>query len=208
MKNLRLLVVVGLVTGLGEVLAQQAAGPDATNSQQQTQKNDQNNEHNEAQAAKLRHELDIRYVEVYLALAKLELQRALDTNKQIPGTFTNTALDALRLSVQIATAQLQNLQTNQSQRIPAYLISAEANARGAAAAYKRAVAANQQSPGALPATELERLRLTAILAELSLDKAKLVNPNSKLDYLQWQADQIREDLYQLRNRLAQFSRMN
>ena len=43
-------------------------------------------------------ELNIRYAEVYLELAKVQLQRALDTDQQVPGTFTNVAVEAMHRS--------------------------------------------------------------------------------------------------------------
>ncbi len=64
------------------------------------------------------------------------------------------------------------------------------------------------SPGAIPTAEVERLRLTAELASINLEKAKSIGNEASQEYVQWQIDQLREDFFQLRNQLAQIARMN
>ena len=54
-------------------------------------------------------DLDIRYARLTLAMSQLELQRALDINKQVPGTFTRTSLSAFEQSVIINEEQLKAL---------------------------------------------------------------------------------------------------
>jgi hypothetical protein len=190
MTGLRLLIVLALVTGLNVSVAQQNQTP--------------------APAARpaTPGELNIRYAEVYLELAKVQLQRALDTNKQVPGTFTNVAIEALRQVVTVAEKQLNMLKQSDGRPVNMFLVSAEANARASAASYNRAKAVNQMSPGAIPMAEIERLRLTAELASINLEKAKSIGSEASQEYVQWQIDQLREDFFQLRNQLAQIARMN
>jgi hypothetical protein len=189
MTGLRLLIVLALITGLNVSVAQQNQNPAPAN-------------------AATPGELNIRYAEVYLQLAKVQLQRALDTNKQVPGTFTNVAIEALRQVVFVAEQQLDMFQKSNGRPVNTFLVSAEANARASAAAYNRARAVNQMSPGAIPTAEIERLRLTAELADINLAKAKTIGNESSQEYVQWQIDQLREEFFQLRNQLAQISRMN
>jgi type II secretory pathway pseudopilin PulG len=190
MTGLRLLIVLALITGLNVSVAQQNQGPTP------------------AAKAATPFELNIRYAEVYLQLAKVQLQRAVDTNKQVPGTFTNVAIEALRQIVFVAQEQLDMLKKSSGRPVNMFLVSAEANSRASAAAYNRAKAVNQMSPGAIPAAEIERLRLTAELASINLEKAKTIGDESSQEYVQWQIDQLREEFFQIRNQLAQISRMN
>jgi hypothetical protein len=190
MTGLRLLIVLGLITALNISVVQQNQAP--------------------AQAARGASpgELNIRYAEVYLELAKVQLQRALDTNKQVPGTFTNVAIEALRQVVFVAQKQLDMFKQSNGRPVNTFIVSAEANAHASAAAYNRAKAVNQMSPGAIPFAEIERLRLTAELANINLEKAKSIGDEASQEYVQWQIDQLREDFFQLRNQLAQIARMN
>ena len=190
MTGLRLLIVLGLITGLNVSVAQQNQEPAPAA--------------NNASAG----ELNIRYAEIYLELAKLQLQRALDTNKQVPGTFTNTAVEALRQSVYVAEQQVDMLKKSNGRPVNMFLVSAEINVRASAATYTRAKAVNQMSPGAIAQAEIERLRLTAELAKINLEKAKSIGNQSSGEYMQWQIDQLREDFFQLRNQLARIARMN
>src|SRR5262249_1606829 len=111
MTSLRLLIVLALITGLNVSVAQQnqdaapGAKPDATAS-----------------------ELNIRYAEVYVQLAQVQLQRMTDTNKQVPGTFTNVAIEAQRQLVMVAQKLLDMTKQSNGQLVNTYLISAEANA--------------------------------------------------------------------------------
>jgi hypothetical protein len=190
MTGRRLLIVLALITGLNALVVQQNQVP--------------------AQAANTGAvgELNMRYAEVYLQMAQLQLQRAIDTNKQVPGTFTNTAVEALRQSVFVAEKQLEMLKNSNGQPVNMFLVSAEVNARSSLAAYNRAKAVNQMSPGAIPPVEIERLRLTAELAKINLEKAKSIGNESSQEFVQWQIDQLREDFFTLRNQLAQIARMN
>ena len=52
------------------------------------------------------------------------------------------------------------------------------------------------------------MRLSAHLAHLNLEKAESVDTKSPQDYMQWEIDQLREEVFQLRYRVAQISRMN
>ncbi|HEX3658392.1 MAG TPA: hypothetical protein VHV55_21560 [Pirellulales bacterium] len=153
-------------------------------------------------------ELDVRYMRVRLALSKLELDRVQQINKRIPGTFTKAAVEAIDHSVTIDEEQLKALTQKGGQRIPLYIIAAEANLSAAQQSLQRVLAINQQNPGTISPMEVERLRLTAELASVGLEKARSIKPQNESQFLQWQIDRLREDLYQLHTRLAQFSRMN
>lgn len=204
MNAIRLFAAIGLLTAA--VATAQTAGSD--NAQQNARNatgNDAKAKDDKAAAEKAR-DLDLRYSEAMLGLARLELQRAMGINRQIPGTFTKTAIEALEQSVIVCEAQVEALKENK--RIPLYLIAAEANAKAARQSLQRVLAINQQNPGTITPIEVERLRLTAELANLALEKARTIKPQNEAQFLQWQLDQLREDLFQLRNRVAQLSRLN
>jgi hypothetical protein len=153
-------------------------------------------------------DLDVQYAKTYLQCAQLELQRALDTNRQIPGTFTGVSIDALQQAVTLAEGQLAHAMNKDEKKPALFIQSAEQNLQSAEANLKRAEAIHRQRPNAFPATELERLRLTTQLARLTLEKARAADPDHPQQFLQWQIDQLRLEVSQLRNRLAQLQRMN
>jgi hypothetical protein len=150
--------------------------------------------------------LDVHYAELYLSLMKVQLQRSLDTNQQIPGTLGSTIIDAQRQSVNAAEKQLELLKGGR--RLNVFLICAEANQNASRTAYERAVAVNRQSPGVIPAAEIEVLRLTAELDQVEVDRAKTASNQSPQNFLQWQVDELREEIFQLRNQPARTARFN
>ena len=89
-----------------------------------------------------------------------------------------------------------------------FLIAAEANAKAAQQQFQRVMAINQQNPGTITQIEIQRSKLTVELANVGLEKARSINPKNEAQFLQWQVDQLRQDLYQLRIRVAQLSRLN
>jgi hypothetical protein len=197
MVNVRLICAIGLLLTVA-ASAQQPPSQQGGNAFDRNASVDQDRAQN----------LDMQYAEVALELSNLELQRAIDINKQVPGTFSKVALEALNQSVMINQEQLANFKRGPKDRKALYLIAAEINAQAAETGYKRGLQINQINPGTFAPAELQRLKLTAELADIGLAKARSVDPRNAADFLQWQMDQLREDLYQLRNRVAQLSRLN
>ena len=186
----RLLIAVGLLAAVA-ASAQEPSGQKSTPA-----------------TAEQVNDLDVRYIRIRLALSQLELQRVRQINQRIPGTFTKTALEAIEQSVIIDEEQYKALTQKGGQRIPLYIIAAEANVKAAQQALQRVLSINQQNPDTISAMEVERLRLLAELASVALEKARSIKPQNEAQFLQWQIDQLREDLYQLHTRFAQLSRMN
>jgi len=198
----RLFVAIGLL-GTAAFAAQELSGQDTTLQDPSQQKSKSGTEQSE-QA----NDLDVRYARLTLALSQLELQRAQQINKQVPGTFTRTSLSAFEQSVIINEEQVKMLTQKGGKRIPMFLIAAEANAKAAQQQLQRVMAINQLNPGTITPIEIDRSRLTAELANVGLEKARSIKPQNEAQFLQWQVDQLREDLYQLRIRVAQLSRLN
>ena len=107
MKNLLLLLAVGLLIGVVPSAGQppEPAKPAAGNEEIDKEK------------------LDIEYAKTFLQLAQLELQRAMNTNRQVPGTFTKAALDALQQAVQVAQEQLSLSESKQHNKKTLYMLS-------------------------------------------------------------------------------------
>ncbi|HEY5313317.1 MAG TPA: hypothetical protein VIK18_12395 [Pirellulales bacterium] len=187
----RLLIAIGLLVAV-VASGQEPSGQKTTSSDAAGQVND----------------LDVRYIRIRLALSQLEVERVRQTNRRIPGTFTKTALEAIEQSAIIDAEEYKAVTQKGGQRIPLYIIAAQARAKATQQSLQRVLAINQQNPETIAPLEVERLRLTAELAAVGLEKARSVGPKNDAQFLQWQIDQLREELYQLHTRLAQFSRMN
>jgi hypothetical protein len=205
----RLLVAIGLLVAVAAA-APDPSGQNTTQQDQNTNQQDQSQQKSKTsgEQSQLANDLDIRYARLTLAMSKLELQRVQQINRQVPGTFTRTSIAAFDQSVLINEEQLKMLTQQGGKRVPMFLITAEANAKAEQQHLQRVLAINQLNPGTITQIEIERARLRAELANVGLEKARSVNPKNEAQFLQWQMDQLREDLYQLRTWVAQLSRLN
>jgi hypothetical protein len=145
--------------------------------------------------------LNVKYAQIYLQLAKVNLEKAQTLNNRVAGAFSAVEVDRLARLVQLAEERLAGAQHSGKQS-DANRQSAEAAVNSAETTYKKSVATNERFPGAVSPLEVERQRLTVELAKLALAKANLVGGSSDaLAGLQWEVDQLREDMLILRSRV-------
>jgi hypothetical protein len=152
--------------------------------------------------------LSVRYARAFVSLTQLEWQRALDTNKRVPGTYSTESIAALHRSVAFAQALLdQSLAKSEGQKDPKTTIMSftEARAKAAEADYQRAVEFSNRSQFASDKTELERLRLIAEITKLRVEQSKTLDTNSPAAVLQWEVDQLREDVLLLSQQVARLA---
>jgi multidrug resistance efflux pump len=140
----------------------------------------------------------LRLARAYLKLAELDLQRALDGNQRVPALYPRTLLDSLQDTVQMARNRVEQL-TAKGDRHSVYLQNAELEIRTTQERLARAQAANRQSPGAVPALELDRLTARLEMAHANLECVKSMKDAPAEELLQWRVDQLRADVLDLRN---------
>jgi hypothetical protein len=145
--------------------------------------------------------LTIKSAKAYLKLAQLNLQSAQTYNQAVSGSFSQAEVDRLQRLANLAQARLTWAETHGNQS-DANRLSAELAMQSAEVTYRKALATNNQLPGAISPNALEKQRLTLELAQLNLAKAELVDKSdSQLASMQWQLDQLREDMLILRSQL-------
>lgn len=146
-------------------------------------------------------QLNVKYAQLYLKLAKVNLEKAQSLNNRVAGAFSAVEVDRLTRLVQLAEDRLKSVQKSGKQS-EAYRQSAEATVNSAESTYRKSLATNERYPGAVSPLEVERQRLTLELAKLALEKANLIGgSNDALAGLQWEVDQLREDMLILRSRV-------
>jgi hypothetical protein len=144
-------------------------------------------------------QLTIKYAKINLKLAQLNLQSAQAYNQNVAGSFSQAEVERLQRLAEMAQARLKWAETHGNQA-DANRLSAELAVQSAEVTYRKALATNNQRPGAISPTILEQRRLTLELARLNVRKAELVGHSaSQLEDLQWQVDQLREDMLILRS---------
>ncbi len=146
--------------------------------------------------------LNIKYAETFVDLAKVNLQKATDFNRRVPGAFSEAEVDRLRRLVAFGEERLGWTKSAGHKQSDANIFAAEVSLRSAEANHQKAMSANTRVPGAVSNLEIERLRLTADLARMSMQKARLVAETATpVGRRAVELDQLREDVMQLRSRV-------
>lgn len=150
---------------------------------------------------------DVAYAKTFLALTQLDLQHAQDINKRVPGTYSNETLGTLRRTVASAQGWLDSrlTQDGSAPAVNPIVAISEARAKMAQEDYQREQAFSNRAPSAANPVTLERARLYAELAKLRVERAKALDSKSPNAILQWELDQLREDVLLLSQEVARIS---
>lgn len=151
-------------------------------------------------------DLNLRLEKARLKLAKLELERAMKANEKL-AIYTTTTLELLRTNVDIAQARLDAVTQQGKESIhAAHLREVEGAAKIADLHLKQAERLHEQVPSSVSQSRVEAMRLRAEIARLELRRAR--DPavvSSPIDHLQWQLEQLRGELFDLKLRVEELS---
>lgn len=147
--------------------------------------------HNEHAAS----DIDARYYEKKLELAKHDLQTALASNRRIPNM--NSKLSILRLENQVAYATKLVEQSGKHTDHDLHTIHLQSVKNDVILAEEQLAWAKKAS-GYLREDQIERLELSAQLARLALERAEQPEITADpMQHVQWQIDRLRSELLNL-----------
>ncbi len=153
--------------------------------------------------------LDVRLSEAKLRLARLELRRATDINRRVPGVFQRETLDRLAQAVKVAEKELAFAKGEEHNLHAVHLLQLEAEVELAKGQLQAATEANQRTARTVSAINLERFQLRAEIARLTLARAREAsNFDSTEAHLQWQVDRLFEEIQRLRSEIPLLSQPN
>ena len=157
-----------------------------------SQENSQNEQaHNEHAAT----DIDARYFQKNLELAKHDLQTALAANRRIPNL--NSKLLLLRLENQVAYATKLVEQVGKHADHDLHKSHLQSVKNDAILAEKQLAWASKAS-GYLRDDQMKRIELAAQLARLALERAEQPGITADpMQHLQWQIDRLRSELLSL-----------
>lgn len=143
--------------------------------------------------------LDVQVARVYLSLAKMDLGRALDANRKSPKFYPDILIERLRGNVGIAEVQLKlALKEGDTKLHDVHIRSAQAAVSIAESNEKNLRALSRSLPSESIVLDHKRSQLALQLAKLRLQRA--LDPKSTespLVHLQWQVDQLSEQVLEL-----------
>lgn len=156
----------------------------------------------------LRPSFEVRRAEAALKLATFDLQRALHANREMPHTVLKQDLERLRQFVAAAEERLARAKAAwNSAPNHAALEAAGGERNRAELEYRKALRANRLTPDAVGPLELQRLELAAEVARFDLCRQRAESSvRSVLGELAWEVSVLREEVSELRTRIAELSR--
>jgi len=193
------LIVPGLAAGLATVLvialAGQLSAEDSSGAKSNAATSDSHS------GAATQQKLNIRYARASLRLARINLDQAIDSNRRIPRSVASTEVERLQELVKLSEDRLrQEMKAGESDQANMRIRTAAANADVATAELRKAESANRNLPGAVSDRDLERLRVTAELAQIALARERAAgDPKSSMAEIQLQLQQLRNEVDELRS---------
>ena len=148
--------------------------------------------------------LDVQSAELSLRLYELDLQKIDDINKQMAGLYSNAEVDRFRANVEMAKQRVKAARERaDGKRGNAIIGVGTTILQNAQDTYKRDMAANRQLSTAIKPVDVERDRISVEMAEVNLEKAKLVDQlDSPIAVVNWELDVLRDEVRQLRWRIT------
>ena len=154
-------------------------------------------------------DFELRYAEATLKLAEVDLRKIEGANAKVPGTFSPAALEPLRQSVALGHKHVEQARAHgKASEYDSYVAVAEAGWKIASLEYQKASAAQARVGTSVDPNELERLRLTAQVAELRYERALGSSQVPESLRLRWQVEELRDEVLRLRARVEALTRRN
>jgi hypothetical protein len=142
--------------------------------------------------------LDVRYAKAYLNLVEATLAKYQEPNRRQPNMIRRGVISALEETVREAQERVQLAVGDDKNQSAIYVASAEAALRAAQESLRKAETANRQRPGTTGTFELARLKAEIDLAKVRVDKANHLASESPLSNVEYELEQLREDVQELR----------
>ena len=150
------------------------------------------------------HDLDVRYADILQRIAEVNLRKALDTNRQVPGTFSDPDVQRLREQLRLAQQDAEKLKETKKSDNDDRLREAKARANLAETELRKARQANRQAAGSVAPLEIERLQLEHEAAQLNVARQEAAaDVPSALAQMREQIQELRGEVARLRRELAQ-----
>lgn len=146
--------------------------------------------------------IQVRYHDVLVQLAEVEVKAAAELNRKTPNAVAQQTMDRLRTNAAVAR-QLHERATRGYADMPeAHVLYADARAQLAESDYRSAVKLRERNPNSMPELKLERIRLSAELANLRVEMWKHPESlTSLVDQMQWEIDQMSQEILDLHKRV-------
>jgi hypothetical protein len=143
-------------------------------------------------------ELNVRYAKTYLRLMEATLSKYQETNRRQPNVIRRGVIQAIEENVRDARERVQLAESDEARHAEIYISSAQADLRAVQESLRKAEVANSQRSGTVSQVEIARLKAEIELATVRLEKARHLASESSLSNVEFELEQLREDVQSLR----------
>jgi hypothetical protein len=194
--NHRRLAAVLVVLAIGVALGQTAGSADPKDEKNETDS------------------LALQWAKAQLKLAEMNLQRVQELNKKIPGTLIGSMVREFSEVVEQARTELKIVErAPDGDPFRACVERVKLELRAAENRAQRALETHEKAPDVVTKSDVERMRLIAIVTDLQLQRGLKLQDASPQEQLQWQLEVIGYELGRVKqytyllgqNRFGQFS---
>ena len=150
------------------------------------------------------HALDQKILQVKARLAEIDWQKAVDSNKQVPGTITADEIDRRLAAFKFAQQRAEQAKAGASSQVSQALRLAQANLKVYVDEYSKALAANKTAADAVPPLEVVRLKLQTDLGRLQVARELSIGGGRVVaGQMTAGLEELREEVQNLRSRVEQ-----
>ncbi len=147
--------------------------------------------------------LEVRCAKLQLRLAELGLEKAQNTNRRVARTIPLQLVAQYADDVAVAKIELENASREPGAKLlEGWILRAEMAYRTAQNIYVNAAKTEKRTPDTYEPIDLERMKATAELAQLQVERGKSLVDASPDAKLQWVTDMVDDDLMRLKKQTA------
>ena len=157
--------------------------------------------------------LAVECAQAKLRLAEMNLARAQQLNRKVPGTLIGGMMQQFSKEVEVAGVELAIAKkSSKSDAFQASIERVKLALRSAKDRAKVGLETHKRAPSVVTKGDVERMRLFAVIADLQLQRGQALAGASATDKLEWQLEVMGDDLERVRiytyllgqNRVGQF----
>lgn len=137
------------------------------------------------------------YAQAKLQLAEANLERVQRLNERVSNAVPADVVNDCRRDVQLAQERLAAVKAGRDEEFSLWQAEAQRTWKSAEAAWKSAAAANQRQAGAVPAVDVERLRLRAEVYRTNFERSSELAAAPRDAQLAWRASFLNDQVEQL-----------
>lgn len=190
------LLACGAIVGIATYSAWATAQDDASATDQPT--NASSTEPADAKNEPSLDELQIQFANAHVQLMQLEIRKADEANARVPGTIPRFMMEQLRGELAYAQGRLNRAKGLSDESSNPYRDLALSKLQLGEENLRKAELANRMNPNTVSATEVARRKAIVEVERLRVELAKRLDLTNTTAVMQWELDELHDEMTYMR----------